>query len=160
MPIPYGDDTIDDFVRAANQRYREAEVLLANGFNTGSVYLDGYVAELVLKAAGYQVLGHGLRVPIPSMIRSAVEFMMKMDIQKPAGQHDILTWAKWLVFSKPRVTGTAYPQQFGLDVEANAQVIDQFWHPNMRYRELVIAPADAQAVHAAAGWLLNQFPNM
>jgi hypothetical protein len=49
MPIPYGDDTIDDFVRAANQRYREADVLLANGLNAGSVYLDGQ-GERILTA--------------------------------------------------------------------------------------------------------------
>jgi hypothetical protein len=113
--------------------------------------LDGYVAELILKAACYQVLGHGLRVPIPSMVRTAIEFMMKRDIQKPAGQHDILAWAKWLVFSKPTEAGVAYPQQFGLDIETNARIIDQSWHPNMRYRELTITPADAQAVHVAAG---------
>jgi hypothetical protein len=150
MPVPFGDDTIDAFINAARQREADARVLLERGRHTGAIYLSGYVTELVLKAAVYRNLGHGATASIPSTTRTAVEVMMKMDAYKPQGQHDILRWAQWLVNSKPHLTGVAYTPQFGLEIVTQASIIDQHWHPNMRYRELAFGFLIALDVHAAA----------
>src|SRR5687768_15379452 len=102
-----GTETIAGYLDAASERYAEASRLLNGGHTGGALYLFGYVAELVLKAASYSHFGLGPTDVIEDTCRRDVEWMMKKETLKPQGPHDILKWGEWVVLSKPMLTGVA-----------------------------------------------------
>ncbi|MBY0524615.1 MAG: hypothetical protein K2R98_14520 [Gemmataceae bacterium] len=163
----FGPDTVDDFERAAIQRFAEA-LHLANHFPGGAVYLWGYVAEMYLKAATLRLIrGGATTAPIDPVERDAVEKMIKKDLklhpnyaQLVRGQHNFLGWAHWLVLNKPIISGAPYPLQFGQDLIASAEAVYNIWDPNMRYHELAVTPAALAVVRTATEWLRSEYPNM
>jgi HEPN domain-containing protein len=59
--------TIAEFRRAATLRYREAVRLAVAGDRLAAIYLSGYAAEMLLKAAYFRLTGKKLHDPfIPS----------------------------------------------------------------------------------------------
>ena len=143
-------DTIGTLRTAAPERYAEAASLVGAGHLGGAVYLFGYVAELVLKAAVFAHLGMSATDVIDPKTRDAIEGMMKQDAMKPRGPHDILRWAEWLVFSRLDLTGSPYPLAFSNDLRYHASAIDAEWSPSLRYHRVSVPLATATSVQTSA----------
>jgi hypothetical protein len=58
-----GQDTIAKLERAAETRFAEAEWLAAGKYHLGSIYLFGYVAEIVLGTAYFRILRYKATQP-------------------------------------------------------------------------------------------------
>jgi hypothetical protein len=149
-------ETINGFIAAAGERFAEGTALMERGHGGGAIYLFGYVAELVLKAAAYRQFGYGVATAIKAEDRKAVEDLMKQESLAPKGPHDILKWAKWLVLKCGSLTGTAYTQEFGIEIETRADLIDRWWSPSLRYHVVRVAFLDTLVVQSAARWFLDE----
>jgi hypothetical protein len=160
MPSKFGPDSIDHFIHAAEQRYNEAHVLASNGFAAGAVYLYGYVVEMLIKAACFRLMGLPPTFPIEGKDRAVIAEDMKANNLATGAQHDLLGWAQWLVFRKPVLTSQPYPQPFGLAIIAQADVVHQLWHPDMRYRAQSVPGPDLLAVQTATDWVRTNFPQL
>jgi hypothetical protein len=64
LPDRLQPDSIAGFRAAARQRSLDAIALQAAGRRTAAVYLWGYVAEMILKAAFFEVSGFAEDQPI------------------------------------------------------------------------------------------------
>jgi len=153
-----GAETINGYTAAAAERFAEGSHLLASGNHGGAIYLFGYVAELVVKAATYRLFGLGPSAKVEAGFRRSVEWMMGRDALKPRGPHDILRWAEWLLLSKPALTGAAYPLGLTIDFMFHAHVIDANWSPEMRYHRLAVEFDAALAVQTSTRWVMTLGP--
>ncbi len=64
-------ETLQSFVLAAEERYVDAQQLLVRGRTTATVYLAGYVAEMLLKAAALRLRGASPETSVPAMLGPA-----------------------------------------------------------------------------------------
>jgi hypothetical protein len=161
VPTLYGADTISEFLSAAQQRFDEADVLRAAGFHGGAIYLYGYVAEMILKAACYRVWGLGPNDPVEDN-RSIMEDWIAEHVLNKTRRvrpHELGPWARWLVVTRASFQGPPYNQQFSLDLGANTNAVEQIWLPSMRYHPLPWGAPESTDVRTAAQWFLSQYPN-
>ncbi len=95
-PNLYGADTISEFLSAAQQRFDEADALVGAGFHGGAIYLYGYVAEMVLKAACYRLWGLGPNDPLEGMrpIMEAWIAEYALNKTRKVRVHDLDAWAR------------------------------------------------------------------
>ena len=164
MALLYGPDSVHELERAAEQRYREASLLAANGEPGGAVYLLGHVAEMLVKAAAFRfVRGGSPHDPIPAAERDAVEKTIRIDlklhpdyIRLTQGPHNFLGWAHWLVL----VSGARYTPALGATLLSHADAVFTHWDPNMRYHELSVTPAMLAVVRPSTDWLRANYPHM
>src|SRR4051812_22970226 len=92
----YGPDTIEEFERAAQARFGEAGVLLAAGSYAGAVYLLGYTAEMLLKAAWFRLMGHAPAQTIEPGDWAAAR-SLAASLGLPLGNlHNIAAWVRFL----------------------------------------------------------------
>lgn len=161
MPLILAE-TVRTFLAAAQARFDEGTLLLGSGHSGGAVYLFGYVAESVLKAAAFRHYGHGLDDVVRQEDRAALEGLMKPWLSGlvPKGPHDIVKWAKWLVVSNGLLNRTPFPTSLGLEIERHANMIDTQWSPSLRYHVVHLPFLDALDVQLSARWLLTEAPNM
>jgi hypothetical protein len=166
MPPPsaalYGLDTIAEFERAARQRFDEGVSLASAGFYGGAIYLHGYVVEMLLKAAAYKLLGLEPTDLVEDQRAIVEEWIAEyvLGSKKKPRPHDLDAWAQWLIFYRRVILGSPYPSGFSLELGANKDVIEHFWIPSMRYRQLSLPATDAADVRAAAQWFLAEYPNL
>ncbi|MGH7169959.1 MAG: hypothetical protein ACRELG_06760 [Gemmataceae bacterium] len=166
MPPPgatlYGSDTIAEFERAAQQRFDEGVSLASAGFHGGAIYLHGYVAEMLLKAAAYKLLGLGSSDPVEEKRPIVEEWIAEyvLAAKKKPRPHDLDAWARWLSYFRTDILGTPYPLSFDLDLGSHKDVIERIWMPSMRYHQLSPSVMEAAEVQAAALWFLTQYPNL
>ena len=165
LPLPvvpptasYGNDSIATLEAAARDRLDEGNVLLNAGYNGGAVYLYGYTAEAILKAAWFRLLGH---TPTQAITRS--DLLQAAALASGAGLnlgnfHNIAAWVRWLVLS--RLQTVPYVQPLQQNLLQQADLIHQYWTPEMRYQVVVIPLSEAQDVRDAATWVLGQYPNL
>ncbi len=154
----YGPDTVAAFEQAAQQRFDEGVVLLP-AHPSGAVYLFGYSVEASLKAAWFRLMGHGLAVPIVATDWDAARDLARQSGVLLGNLHNIAAWVRWLIISRISVA-RPYLAGLGAILQTHADLVHQFWTPTLRYRGAVLTPADANAVHGAAAWVLAQYPNL
>ena len=83
-------ESIQVYEEAAEARYLEGLELIQRGYSGGGVYLLGYVAEILLKAAFFRIRGYAIDRTISAEDRSKE----KTGVSKG---HDVLEWAKGIV---------------------------------------------------------------
>jgi hypothetical protein len=64
LPQRCNPDSIAEFRRAAKQRYFDGLELATNNRRTAAIYLWGYTAEMLLKAAYFELIGFAEMKPI------------------------------------------------------------------------------------------------
>src|SRR5687767_599132 len=107
------DHTIREFRTAALMRLREATHLAVAGHRLGAVYLSGYSAEMLLKAAYFRLSGWGLTAPIAlADIQGAkVHATSTLGLPWPGNLHDLTKWAALLIEER-KYRGLAYSASF------------------------------------------------
>ncbi|WP_165074895.1 hypothetical protein [Paludisphaera rhizosphaerae] len=149
LPDRFQDDSINEFRLAARQRAADAIVLQASNRRTAAIYLWGYVAEMTLKAAFFDVSGFDKNQPITkSDLRAA--------LKGKGSFHHLGNWAQALVdlrFSSPQL---AYPDPaFGSIVTAKAYSLYNIWREWIRYHKNVAYPHEVALARREAEWLLS-----
>ena len=154
-----GFDTIAGFERSAPKRLEEGD-FLAERYRLTAIYLYGYAAEMILKAAYFKNLRLSPVAEIDRDTRNramAVARLLKLTSGDP---HDIPGWARLLVRYKEDLGRVAYEPKFSRKIVANAQTIYENWRPEMRYRSMSPTANNVFEVRTAAEWLIKSYPKL
>src|SRR5438105_6456634 len=91
--------TIREFRAAAGLRFREGRRLALAGDRLAAIYLWGYTAEMLLKAAYFRLRGWLPSQPITMIdIRNARQYAMTtLHLAWPQNLHDLSRWRELLV---------------------------------------------------------------
>jgi hypothetical protein len=158
LPARWQPESIREFRASAQRRFEEGMALAAAGHRTGAIYLWGYTAEMILKAAYFALLGRAeTAVLTRADIFAAIQAGRALGIvwrQSGLG-HDVRSWAELLVTRRVATPGAAYASpQFGQDVQECGQIIGQLWSEELRYHQNLAYLYEMNQVREAAEWLL------
>jgi len=157
-------DSIREYRAAARQRFDDALAMAGQGRRTGAIYLWGYTAEMILKAAYFSLVGlaetHVLTWKAD--LRPAIERGRTLGIAWPAqGEgHNVRAWAELLVSVRALSPATTYAAPFASEVQRQAQRIQQLWRETLRYRKNYAYGYEMRQVREAAEWLLVNSPGL
>ena len=158
LPARWQPESIREFRTSARRRFDEGMALAAAGYRAGAIYLWGYSAEMILKAAYFSLLGRSETAVLTWVgdILPAINAGRAMGIAWPvAGQgHNVRAWAELLIAEHAATPGAAYPPLFGQEVQACGQSIGQLWSETLRYHKNVAYLYEMNQVREAAEWLL------
>src|SRR5262249_7489337 len=134
-------DSIREFRASARQRYDDGLAAAAGGRGLAAIYLWGYSAEMLLKAAYFSVLGLGEGTSLQMAIHISPAILLGRGLGiawPPGGQgHNVRAWAELLILERATHPNPAmaYPANFGVQVQANGQRISQLWNETLRYHK-------------------------
>ena len=154
-----GPDTIARFVKAAPMRLEEGDVLSA-AHPLASIYICGYAAEMIIKAAYFKNLGYGALAEIDRDTRNRAIAVAQLRGFLGGDPHDILGWARFLVWDKGNLHGPAYHPKFSSQLVVMAALVHENWRPQMRYRYATPPAATVRVVRNAAGWLVDNYARL
>jgi hypothetical protein len=154
LPDRFQPDSIAGFRAAARQRSLDAIALQAAGRRSGAIYFWGYVAEMILKAAFFEVSGFAEHQPITRRdLRNALAILPGIGGNPPL--HHLGLWARALVAFRASTPGLEYADPaFTNQVTAKAQALYGLWRETLRYQKNVAYPHEIAQARAAAQWLL------
>lgn len=151
-------DSIREFRVAAQNRYNDALMLAVSGRRTGAIYVWGYVAEMILKAAYFAHIGLPESTPISwtGHLSPAIDAGRNMGIAWPrqGSGHNVRAWAELLILTRAASPISAYPVAFGLEVQRRGQRIGQLWSETLRYHKNHAYLHEVSQVREATEWLL------
>ena len=152
-------DSIAEFQRAARQRYDDGLTLASQGRRTGAIYLWGYAAEMVLKAAYFRLTGvpSGRPLTVQGDIRPAIQRGRTIHglVWPVAGDgHNVRAWAELLIAERLSLT-QPYPTDFGRQVQRCGQRIGLLWSESLRYHKNVAYVYELRQVQESLEWLLT-----
>lgn len=151
-------DSIREFRAAARIRYHDGLTLAMQGHRTAAIYLWGYAAEMILKAAYFSFTGVKELAPltVPGHIIPAINIGRSLGIPWPrAGQgHNVDAWAQLLIATHARSTQTAYSQPFEKQLARCGQRIYQLWREVLRYHKNVAYDYEVRQMCEAVEWLV------
>ncbi len=151
-------DSIREFRASARQRYDDGLTAAAGGRGLAAIYLWGYSAEMLLKAAYFSVLGvgEGTSLQMAVHINPAIQRGRGLGIAWPQGGqgHNVGAWAELLILERANRPAIAYPMDFGVQVQAHGQRIGQLWNQTLRYHKNKPYSYEVTQVREAAEWLI------
>ncbi|HZY85151.1 MAG TPA: hypothetical protein VFE78_09995 [Gemmataceae bacterium] len=152
-------DSVGEFRAAALQRYQDGLSLAAAGRRTGAIYLWGYTAEMVLKAAFFSFAGLAERDTITWALhlKPAISKGVSLGISwpSPGAGHNVRAWAELLVLERAAAPAAAYTPAFGLEVQRQGQRLEWLWRETLRYHKNIAYPHEVMRAREAAEWLLT-----
>ena len=160
--------TVGRFRLAAWGRYREAKELALAAIQQndpalrhGAIYLFGYVAEMVLKAAYFRLCptaDPSGEIGVSDMHAARTRATNHFGVLWPGTNlHYLPGWVHLLTLER-QAAGRPYPQQFAIAVQSNTSDIALLWQEVIRYYDSSPSLAEIGAAHASARWLITQFP--
>ena len=155
-----GKETIRMLRRAATWRFKDAEILRLGGRSHGAVYLYGYCVEMIVKSACYALDDRDPFSPITEAVRDDVarRNAAELGVDKPRN-HQLVKWSRLLA---EMVLKHRTDRELSREIVVQAQVVENRWTADMRYRPSRLSPGEVEAVGAAALWfrrVLSRYPN-
>lgn len=151
-------DSIREFRRAAQRRFDDGMALAIAGQRTGAIYLWGYTAEMILKAAYFSLIGMADTDAItwPAHLRPAIDRGRLLGIAWPpqGAGHNIRAWAELLVLERTLTPAVAYSISFGREVQRPGQRFEPLWRETLRYRQNEAYLYEVRQVCEATDWFL------
>ncbi len=151
-------DSIREFRAAARQRFDDGISLAGAGQRTGAVYLWGYTAEMMLKAAYFAFIGLADTAIVTwnGELRPAIDRGRGMGIAWPhqGAGHNVRAWAELLVAVRALATATTFPPALAVEVQRQGQRIGHLWSETLRYRKNFAYLHEVRQIREAAEWLL------
>jgi hypothetical protein len=151
-------ESIREFRATARQRFEDGLALRAAGQRTGAIYLWGYTAEMILKAAYFALIGLGETdvVTWKRHLSPAISDGRTKGIIWPNAEagHNVRAWAELLVAERASSPATAFQPPLDLEVQGYARQIEQLWRPMLRYHKNFAYRHEVKQVHEAAEWFL------
>ena len=138
---------------AARQRYWEGLVLMVAGRLGAGIYIMGYCAEMLLKAAYFRVVGEKPGSPVPSMLSSARKWSTRFLPTVPREQyHSVWFWCQ-LVRRRRRWRGDPLDRTLDNALVRCARRLYTIWWVEARYRPDQARDQHASAVLDDVSWL-------
>lgn len=150
-------DTIRGFRAASTQRFREAHALATCDQRLGSLYLLGYCAEMLIKAAYFRHTGKAPVDPIGRLdFDGARTQASHLGVAKGRNLHDVRWWTELLLQSR-RSSGDPHPLHFAVQLAKFARAVDQNWRETLRYRTNRPSRKELEAATEAVQWLIRNY---
>jgi hypothetical protein len=156
----YGPDTIRKYLRAAPERFKEAEYLASAGHNLAALYFYGYTVEMLIKAAYFKMSRYGVTVEIDRDARNRVMTRARRAGLMSYEPHDLVGWARLLISDKETLSRSPYHTKFAEQIQARSSSVYERWRPEMRYRVTTGPQAEINRVHSDAKWFLDNYGRM
>ena len=146
--------SVRDFRRAARTRFNEAERAVEVGDRLIGIYLAGYSAEMILKAAYFQAAGWKPTDPISFQdLQGAKQKAINLGVAWNRGNlHDLTRWAEFLIQDRA-VAGVPYPRILSKGLVVQTTRLDRNWRESLRYHQNLPRPSEVAAVFEAVKWL-------
>lgn len=150
-------DTIRRFRAAATKRYREGCALAACEERLGALYLLGYSAEMLIKAAYFRHIGKGPDDPIRDGDRGSAHIRAKQfGVSPKRNFHDIRWWLDLLIQSR-RSSPRPYEVQLASQLTKHGRIVDENWRETLRYRTNRPRERELAGVTESVQWLLRHY---
>jgi hypothetical protein len=151
-------ECIREFRAAARERYNDGLVLVGQGRRTGAIYIWGYCAEMVLKAAYFSItMGETDVITWPGHIQPAIQHGQSAHTitwPKQGQGHNVRAWAELLVAERAATAGMPYPAAVGRQIQVHGQRIGLLWSETLRYHKNVAYMHEVTQVRLSTEWLL------
>jgi hypothetical protein len=151
-------ECIVEFRASALQRFDDGIKLAAAGRRTGAVYLWGYCAEMLLKAAYFSANGFAETDPIswakdiyPAIERGRKVFHIAWP--HPGQGHNIRAWSELLIAERVFL-GIAFVPPLDTNLQRYGHRIGRLWSESLRYHKNVAYLHEMRQVREAVEWLL------
>lgn len=152
------DHTIHEFRTAARLRFREASRLAVAGDRLAAIYLGGYAAEILLKAAYFRLTGWGIDATITvDDIRDAKTYAKTLGLVWTGNLHQLTGWSDLLVEERKK-RKKAFAPAFARSLQARARHIYRNWREHLRYKPNRPFQGEVTVVLQGAQWFLDQYP--
>lgn len=136
-----GHETIQDLELAAEQRYKDALVLMASGNWDACIYLAGYCVEMWLKAAYFLLDGVHPEDEVVGRLRPSRTKGQLLGLPSDESYHSLSFWSALLIHERGRLPSSSP----GLDKEIRLRSgsLYSIWWVEMRYRLVCATRSDA-----------------
>lgn len=151
--IKNGEELVQDFELAAEERFVDAQELLARGQSTGAAYLVGYVAEMLLKNAVFRFDGARPSDRVSQRLWPAKKWAQKALPALPfTNFHSVWFWAH-VLREKRRRRGLPLPEAVAQNLIRLAFRLERTWAVELRYFGLEVDADHATRVMADVAWI-------
>jgi hypothetical protein len=153
------DHTIREFRAAATPRYNEGVRLAAADDRLAAIYLWGYAAEMLLKAAYFRLVGW---LPRQAVTMNDLKAARGYAIHAlgigwtTSNLHDLTKWAALLVEAR-RARGVPYPSGFSRAMTSRVGRIYLVWREYLRYRPNRPYRGEVWRTDEALRWLMEMY---
>ncbi len=154
-------ECIQEFDRAATERYADAGALARAGRRTGAIYLYGYVVEMLLKAAYFRLIHHGDNTPIgvgDMRLATGVNpasTARSLGLDGTQNLHDLTTWGELIVAYRNR-NGLLYTGAgFARFLTVNVAIVRGRWTETIRYHKNIAYRHELDRVTQACDWIVE-----
>lgn len=156
-----GHHTTRQFRAAARQRFAEAKRADMAGDGLIGIYLCGYAAEMLLKAAYFRLAGKKPSDPITmSDLRNAKGYAnTKLGIGWSGNLHDLRGWSGLLVEER-KVRGAPYLPSFSTGLNQRITNLHSNWREDLRYSTNRPRHGEVSATVQAVAWLMVNYPGL
>jgi hypothetical protein len=151
-------ENLSDMLLAAEDRYKDAEELLAQDRLDGCVYLLGFAAEMWLKAACMRLRGLGPADPVFAALTALKGFMKQVAPTIPFdGYHDLSFYVGCIRTLRSR-QNRPLPGQFELELNTRmVRSLHQEWIVDMRYRRVNVTAPQAWEALEDTWWIKSNW---
>jgi hypothetical protein len=155
------DHTIREFRVAAGLRYHEGRSLIATGHRLAGIYLWGYAAEMLLKAAYFRLLGWlpNQSITIADLAKAKKDATSVFKLTWPGSLHDLGSWGELLVEER-KLRGVPYPGPFARRLRAQVKALFLNWRETLRYRINRPFKGEVERCHESLRWLQGQYRHL
>jgi hypothetical protein len=149
------DATIAEFERSAAEKYEAGFELLTLGHTGSGIYLLGYAAEMLLKAAYFRFIGLSENDVVSASRRQEA----RIDAQtlgitvSDEGFHSIEFWSLLLRLRR-HADGRLFPSGFENELIAHASTLHLNWHFAMRYLPGTAYTVDNESMFESTSWFI------
>lgn len=148
-----GGELLQDFEIAAEERFLEAQDLLARGHSTGATYLVGYVAEITLKSAVFRFDGARPADPVRPYLGPAKKWAQKaIPGLVFTNYHSVWFWARVLREKRKR-RGLPLAEPITQNLMRIARRLEAAWAVELRYFGLEVDVDHARRTLEDVGWI-------
>jgi len=149
-------ESIRNFEHAAVERVADAAALRNTDRRLAALYLSGYAAEMILKAAYFRVVGvPAMAVISPQTRRLAMAQMQQLTPIQTWNQHHIAGWAELLVAVRANPPlNQPLTQQLESEVLTRGHRVYGLWREVLRYHTNTPYQHEAESVYGDASWFL------
>ena len=152
LPNRLDPDSVAEFTAAARVRFDDGVSLNSRGRRTGAIYLWGYTAEMLLKAAYFRAIGFNVTRQITlGDLRNAVNLAPSLGVIWVGNFHSVLSWSRLLVARR----GTAIGVRFRSRVLSAGAAVQRSWNETLRYHKNQAYAYELRQVETRVSWLLT-----
>ena len=161
LPDRFVTECVREFDLAASERNADAAALAAAGRRTAAIYLYGYVAEMLLKAAYFRLIRYGDADPIDIVaLRSAVgenpaSMSRSLGLPGTRNLHDLSAWANLIVAYRTSRTLVYADTTLAATLIEHVAMIHDRWTETIRYHKNTAYQHELVRVAGACDWLTN-----